>query len=258
MSQVNSESNLPALHTPSARGVSAFQSTQTFEDAQRMAKALASSSMVPKEYQGRLDNCLVALELANRTGASVLAVMQSVDMIHGRPSWKSTYIISAVNSCGRFTPLRFRMSGEGVKRSCVAYATDKDTGELVEGPMVSMEMAKAEGWIDKAGSKWKTMPDLMLRYRAATFFGRLYASDVLLGMQTDDELRDVTPPGSFRAAAPSAVEKVNSKVRSKRAASVVIDASPVTVEGPDDTANGNAAVEEESHKDDAHPDGNFF
>jgi len=52
-------------------------------------------------------------------------------------------------------------------------------------------MAAAEGWATKAGSKWKTMPELMLRYRAAAFFGRLYAPDILMGMQTAEEAVDV-------------------------------------------------------------------
>ena len=52
-------------------------------------------------------------------------------------------------------------------------------------------MAKKEGWYSKNGSKWQTMEDLMLRYRAATFFGRLYTPDLLMGMQTKEELDDV-------------------------------------------------------------------
>jgi hypothetical protein len=52
-------------------------------------------------------------------------------------------------------------------------------------------MAKAEGWFAKNGSKWKTMPELMLRYRAAAFFGRLYAPDVLNGMHATEEAEDI-------------------------------------------------------------------
>jgi hypothetical protein len=98
-----------------------------------------------------------------------------------------------VNASGRFTPLQFRMAGEGATRSCVAFAKDKETGEIVEGAEISMAMAKAEGWSTKSGSKWVTMPEQMLRYRAAAFFARIYAPDITLGMHTSDEMRDIEP-----------------------------------------------------------------
>jgi hypothetical protein len=52
-------------------------------------------------------------------------------------------------------------------------------------------MANKEGWFSKTGSKWQTMPELMIRYRAAAFWGRLYASDLLLGIQSQEEVVDV-------------------------------------------------------------------
>jgi hypothetical protein len=55
-------------------------------------------------------------------------------------------------------------------------------------------MAKAEGWLTRAGSKWQSMPELMIRYRAASFFGRLYCPDILNGMYTADEVADFAPP----------------------------------------------------------------
>jgi hypothetical protein len=54
-----------------------------------------------------------------------------------------------------------------------------------------MEMAKLEGWLDKPGSKWKTMPELMLKYRAAAFFGRLYAPEIMMGLYSADEVVDI-------------------------------------------------------------------
>lgn len=85
------------------------------------------------------------------------------------------------------------MEGAGSTRSCVATATVRDSGEKIEGPKITMEMAKAEGWLTKTGSKWLTMPELMLRYRAAAFFARLYAPDITLGMQTSEESADIAP-----------------------------------------------------------------
>lgn len=168
---------------------SAF-SVEGFEHAQRVAKMLSSSSLVPQSYQGRVDNCLIALEMANRTGTSPLAVMQNLHIIQGKPSWGSPYIIAAINRSGRFqTELDFRKSGEGDEYGYEAFATGKDGKEKV-GPKVTWKMVKEEGWLSKAGSKWKTMPELMFRYRAAAFFGRLYTPDILMGMHTVEETID--------------------------------------------------------------------
>lgn len=206
------------------KGMSAFSAMENFEAAQRMAKALAESELVPSTYRGKLANCLVALEVAQRCQASPLAVMQHLNLIHGRPSWSSQYIIGAINSCGRFAPLRFKVTGEGDQKTCVAWTTDK-SGEILEGPPVSIAMAKAEGWFsrkDKNGnetSKWQTMPDLMLRYRSAAFFGRLYAPEILLGMRTDDEEReiiDVSAQTTQESKAPA--QSINDRIKARKKA----------------------------------------
>lgn len=187
-------SNLPSteMAQPSTLQAYVFSNAQAFEAAQRMATALCSSTIVPAAYQGKdkMPNCLVALEMSHRMGASVMQVMQNLYVIQGRPSWSSQFIIAAINSCGRFTPLRFEMTGEGETRTCTAWAEDK-TGERLESPKVSIDMAKKEGWFGKSGSKWQTMPELMLRYRAAAFFGRLYAPEILMGMSTAEEVVDL-------------------------------------------------------------------
>lgn len=175
---------------------------------QRKASAFASSPLVPKEYQGNTANCMIAMELAERTSSSTFMVMQNVHIIHGKPSWSSQFIIGALNSCGRFSPLRFVKTGEigSMARTYVAVATDLASGCEVEGPPVSLQMAKDEGWSTKNGSKWKTMPELMLSYRSAAFFGRLYAPDVLMGMHTADELQDIS--GSVEPSSAAAIESL--------------------------------------------------
>lgn len=168
--------------------------TEKFELVQRQAKALSLSTMIPKDYQNNIPNTLVALEMAQRLGASPLMVMQNLHIIHGRPSWSSTFIIAALNSCGRFSALRFDMEGD----KCRAVATEHATGHDLQGPWVTMDMAKAEGWLTKPGSKWKTMPELMMRYRAAAFFGRLYAPEIMMGMHTEFEVQDMQPVKTTR------------------------------------------------------------
>ena len=68
-------------------------------------------------------------------------------------------------------------------------------------------MAKDEGWLSKSGSKGKTMPEVMLRYRAASAIGRLYAPDVLMGFRSQEEVEDMTSQAV--PVPPSKTDKLN-------------------------------------------------
>lgn len=195
---------------------SVFSGIQQFEDAQRIAKALASSTLIPPQFQGQqgFANCLVALEIANRMRMSPFQVMQNLHIIHGRPSWSSQFIIGLINGCGRFSPLRYEISGKGDTLACTAVATELSTGEELRGPEVTMAMAKREGWATKSGSKWATMPELMIRYRAAAFWGRLFIPELLVGIHTQEEVMDVEPVSVSEAPATS-VADLNAKLQTE-------------------------------------------
>lgn len=218
---------------------------EAFELSQRIAKMLSSSTLVPEQYRqtikvkagkdnfgnmlyrdepnpNGLANCVIALNMASRLNADPLMVMQNLYLIEGRPSWSSQFIMAAINSCGRFSALRFELVDLGEKEveysetvwenrskktvhkkitinnmSCVAFAVERETGERIESSKITMEMAVKEGWYGKNGSKWQTMPEQMLRYRAASFFGRVYAPELLMGLRSSEEeqerIIDVTP-----------------------------------------------------------------
>lgn len=193
---------LPATGDPRDVAVMpGFNSQGSWELANRIGKAFAASSLVPQQYQGNVANCIVALEMANRMGASPLMVMQNLYIVHGTPGWSSKFLIACFNQCGRFSALRYEWSQD--RTACRAWAVEKATGERIEGPTVSIEIAKSEGWSTKNGSKWKTMPELMLMYRAAAFLIRTYAPEISMGLQTDDEIIDITPAGAAPSVQPA-------------------------------------------------------
>ncbi len=198
----------PLIELPETdgRSIDAFASEAHFVSAQRMAKALAHSSMVPEQYRttyfedGTVDqdgvpNVLIALEMAHRIGASIFAVMQSLHTVQGRPGWASTFLIATVNASKLFTPLRYRFEGKpGTDEwGCRAWAKDRESGEECPGTLITMAMAKSEGWSAKSGSKWRTMPEQMLCYRAAAFWTRIYCPEMALGMHTAEEIHDIEP-----------------------------------------------------------------
>jgi hypothetical protein len=154
---------------------------------------IADSDIIPQAYRGKPANCVIAIELAQRMGSSPMLVMQNLDIIQGKPGWSSKFLIATVNACKRFTPIRFRFEGKPNTKdwSCTAYATENTTGEVLDGVTVSMDMADKEGWLKKPGSKWQTMPQLMLMYRSAAFWARVYCPEVSMGLHNADEIEDM-------------------------------------------------------------------
>ena len=193
-------------------------------------KAMTNADGTPQlmENPNATSNCLIALNMANRMGYDPLMIMQNLYIIEGRPAWSSQFIIAAINACGKFDPLQFEIVNEGEKEieyvnsywengkklsnqatvklenlTCIAWTTDKK-GNRLQSDKISMEMAVKEGWYQKNGSKWQTMAGQMLRYRAAAFFGRIYAPEILMGIYAADEIRDfvdVTPEPAPQPAA---------------------------------------------------------
>lgn len=159
----------------------------------RTAKMLSNSALVPDNYRNSTENCLVAIDIANRLGLSPIMVMQNLYIVKGKPSWSGSFCAAAVNGSGRFTPLEFVFVGEPGTLSfgCFARAKRKSNNVVCVSDTVTMQMAADEGWISKAGSKWKTMPVQMMQYRAAAFFARIHCPDALLGLSTYDEVQDV-------------------------------------------------------------------
>lgn len=168
-----------------------FGTSDNFIMAMQMAKALADSTIVPQTYQKNPSNCLIAIEQAQRLDVSPMMVMQNLYVIQGRPSWSSKFLIAAINNSGKYDmELQFEETKDkdGKPFSCLAWTMKN--GRRIEGMVVDMEMAKNEGWLGKNGSKWKTMPQLMLRYRAASFFSSLNCPELTLGLYTKEEIVD--------------------------------------------------------------------
>jgi hypothetical protein len=187
------ENNLVKTNV-SENSIQPFSTKENFEQAWRMAKCLSSSTIVPKAYQGEdnVGNCMIALEMASRINMSPIMTMQNLYVVYGNTGWSSKFLIACVNTCGKFkTPLRYEYKGKENtdEWSCRAYAVD-NADEKLYGSWVSIGMAKKEGWYTKSGSKWQTMPELMMQYRAGAFFQRAYVPEISMGMVSAEELQD--------------------------------------------------------------------
>lgn len=218
------------------RGLNLFD-PQSLETIQRACKMFAYSELVPDMYKvseknpesKAIANCMIALDISNRMGASPLMIMQNLVIIYGRPSWSSKFLIATVNTCGRFNALQYEFKdlgkvgkitittyekkwvngangGKGYYKNeakqevfdgtaldniqCICFTTEKGKTDVLKSTAVTIEMAIKEGWYTKAGSKWKTMQQQMLMYRSASFWTNAYAPELSMGMRTEDEIRD--------------------------------------------------------------------
>ncbi len=183
-----------------------FGNTSDFEAVQRFAKALSKSDVVPEAYRDNIPNCMVAIDMANRMGLTPFMVMQNLYIVKGKPSWSGQACRALIENDGRYTNITTVYIGEKGTDGwgCYLQAETKSTGKLVKGPTVDIAMAKKEGWYskkDKYGnetSKWQSMPELMLAYRAAAFFARVYCPSAMMGFQTVEEVTDIANAEKLR------------------------------------------------------------
>lgn len=186
-------SNVPAIKSTSPAPIQVgLTDSQSFELAQRVGKLFATSTLVPKQYQGNLPNCVIALNMASRMGADPMMVMQNLYIVYGTPAWSAQFLIATFNKSGRFSAIRYEFEGTPGQDDygCTAVATELTTGEVLRGTTITIGLAKAEEWYQKKGSKWQTMPQQMLMYRAASWFIRAYAPEIAMGLHTAEELHD--------------------------------------------------------------------
>lgn len=186
--EVKEKALVPVKDSPN--GASMIKSMANFKESFGMATALAKSDIIPNTFRNKPENVVIAMQIASNLGMGIMPVMQNLYIISGKPAWMAQFVISVLNSSGLFTPLRWE-EWDDPKRglSAVCYATDRATGEILKSIPITMAMAKSEGWT--RNSKWESIPEQMLRYRSASFFGRVYAPHLLNGMYTIEEVEEL-------------------------------------------------------------------
>lgn len=187
------ETTLAALRTHVAPVEVGFSTSDSYGLMKKIALDFAGSSLVPQRYQKSAPDCMIALNMALRMRADPLMVMQNLYVVHGTPAWSASFLIACFNQCGRFGPIAYTFEGkrDSDEWGCRAVSSYLADGTPIEGPLVTIGMAKAEGWYGKAGSKWKTMAEQMLRYRAASWMIRSTAPEISMGFYTREEVIDM-------------------------------------------------------------------
>lgn len=225
---------------------------QRFELEQRKAKAFSLSAFFPRHLMGQgpngaqisVANATIVYDIAYRMNLSPLEVAQSIFIIQGKPSFETKFLVARLNTSGLLKGrLNTIVSQDGQSAYCEAI--DAQTGAVLRGTTITMEMAKREGWLGKNGSKWQTMPTLMLKYRAQSFFINEFFPEVRLGLRTKEEIQDIVDveevqkdtfkpePAQNLNDLVNSSEKPNSSVGAKNSQTEeaeYIEAAPVEVE----------------------------
>ncbi|WP_234410253.1 hypothetical protein [Campylobacter concisus] len=230
-----------------------------FELEQRKAKAFVATDFFPAHLRkgnetANIGTAIIVLDLAQRMNIGALEVAQSIYIIHGKPSFETKFLVARLNSSGLLKGrLQTIVSPDDNSAHCEAI--DAQTGQLLKGTTITMEMARREGWLSKNGSKWQTMPELMMKYRAQSFFINEFFPEVKYGLKTSDEAEDIvtfepneqskTPPKAGLNELLNSLEKPNSSVGAKNSQTEYIEAAPLEVEIA--TVKENLTVEPMPH-----------
>jgi hypothetical protein len=160
------------------------QEEKAFEFLQRKAKAFISGSILPQHYRNTGD-VIVLEEMSKSLKIPMIMLAQGLYIVKGKPSMSGQLVIAIINGSGKFdTPLMWeeRESPWGVR----VYA--KMDGEKLYGEWITDELIKLNGWA--SNPHWKNNKGLMARYRSASWFGRLYCPELLMGFKTEGEVQD--------------------------------------------------------------------
>lgn len=229
----------------------------TFTHALKLGNMFKDSTLIPPHLRGKLPDVTVALLMARRMQEDPLIVMQNIYVVSGKAGWSAQYIIARANRSGVFKGrINWRESGKGDTLEVTAFAKLAETGDEVSFP-VSMAMARAENWTKN--EKYKSMPQLMLRYRSATLLVRLYAPEVMLGYPTSDEIEDTEPQRAtvtMASTPPAAIPAIEDAGTRTGQLSAMLGDEPEEV-APVQTAtptNTSAAPADSSEEDDGDSD----
>ena len=179
-------------------------SPRNFDEAWRMADILANSDMVPKDFKGKPENCLIAIQWGSEVGLKAMQALQNIAVINGRPALWGDAVIALV----RNSPLCESIveTDDATSSTC----TVKRRGEPPQSRTFTDDDAKAAGLLGKSGP-WTQYKKRMRQMRARAFALRDVFPDVLRGLPVAEELMDMPPTerhmGAAEVVTPAATEK---------------------------------------------------
>jgi hypothetical protein len=222
---------------PAAGALDFLHNGAALDHRYRLAKAFSMSGMVPPHFQGKPEACLVAMLYAEQLGEHPMLLFQEISVINGRPNTSARFAIARANKSGLLQgPITWKSKGQGDALEVTASAVLRDTGEVITAT-VSMKEAAADGWT--RNPKYKSIPEQMLRWRAATRLINLYMPEVLFGLGVREEA-EVRPAQVTVESSGSVVADLNRQIAAKAGQNESDSGDELVVE--------TVAVQEELHQ----------
>lgn len=222
MNEVTTRDAARAVSAPEARNPLGMFDPSMLEGALKAADMLAKSDLVPKDFQGKPGNCLIAIQWGAELGLPPLQAMQNIAVINGRPSIWGDALLALVRGSGALVSINEWIEGDdGDKPNWIAHCevVRRGADEPVRRSF-SWDDAKTANLADKQGP-WRQYPKRMLQMRARGFALRDVFTDVLKGLYVAeeaqdmprDEPRDITPESEKSA---NQSESVRKKIAGKK------------------------------------------
>jgi hypothetical protein len=177
-----------STNTAPARGLA----LASFDDAFRFSQMVAKSEFAPKDFKGKPESCLLAIQHGSEIGLSPMQSLQSIAVINGRPCVWGDAALALVQSSPACEYVKEYVEGQGESLTAVCEAKRRG----YPAPTISkfsMADAKRAGLAGKAGP-WSQYPERMLALRARGFALRNAFADCLRGLVTAEEAQDYPTP----------------------------------------------------------------
>lgn len=174
------------IQTATARTPVRFGFTpRTVDEAWRLAQMIANSALAPKDYAGKPENCIVAMQMGAEIGLAPMASIQNIAVINGRPSVWGDAALALVQGSGLLEWIDEKVTDSGA----ICRAKRKGWPEVIERSF-TMADAKLAGLAGKQGP-WTQYPKRMMQMRARSWVLRDGFADALRGLTVAEEAGDI-------------------------------------------------------------------
>ncbi|MHB8388118.1 MAG: recombinase RecT [Acidobacteriaceae bacterium] len=192
---------------------------QTFDQLTLFAQMAAKSSMVPKDYLGKPENIMLAVQMGSEIGLAPMQSLQNIAVINGRPAVWGDAMLAIVKAHREFEDVKEVIEGTGDTR--VATCQLKRGGQTPVRAKFSVDDAKRAGLWNKTGP-WQQYPERMLQMRARGFAIRDAFPDALRGLISAEEASDIprTPMAAYSGT--TTIDAVNEP------AAATVNSAPMT------------------------------
>jgi hypothetical protein len=193
---------------------------RTLDELERFADIAARSTAVPRDYQNKPDNCMIAIQMGSELGLAPMQSLQNIAVINGRPAVWGDAMPGLCRASGMMSYMHEWSDGEGEDLAwhCETKRRDDPNAIVRHFSVADAKVAKLWGKKGNQGqdTPWITNPGRMLQMRARGFALRDAFPDVLRGLISAEEAADMT----FGMPEPDARAAINAEVPLRAAAAV--------------------------------------